>query len=52
MVKLLDPVVVEEVYGIMRDGYAKLREGNVAAAESSFMAAWKRIPDPQVFMGY
>lgn len=32
---------------MMRNGYAKLREGNATAAESGFMAAWERIPEPR-----
>jgi hypothetical protein len=47
MVQPLDTKFVDLIYAKMREGYAKLEEGDTAAAEVFFLAAWNDVPEPK-----
>jgi tetratricopeptide (TPR) repeat protein len=47
MVKQLDPGIANEILALIKQGFALTKQGDFVAAETYYLSAWEKIPEPK-----
>ena len=51
MVKQLDPGIANEILALIKQGFALTKQGDFGTAETYYLSAWEKIPEPKFELG-